>query len=222
MGKLHGGINDSQIQPPGLSPAALDVLMPFDLGFPIASASAAVYTAQGSNLLTATAIGSTTAAPGTNLDVPRNMYYEINISGDATGMVASGTLSIAGSDIRGSAITETVALTAIAAAGSASFVRGTKNFGSLAASAITVSGYELATGSSTRSNSISLYLGHGNIIGLPQEVQSTNAIPYAWIGTAPQPGSYTLQTGAVPTAGVSMSNALDSGSRLRVLMFLNR
>lgn len=221
MGKLHGGIRDQNIKPPGLSAAALDVLMPIDLGFPIASLSAAVLTA-GSALLSATAIGSTTAAPGTNIDVPRNLYYEINISGDATGMVASGTISVAGSDIRGSAITETVALSEIAAIGSASFVRGTKCFGTLAASAITISGYELATASSSRSKSISVFVGIGSHVGVPASIQSTGAIPYAFIGTLNQVGSFSVITGDIGTAAVSFSNALATNTPVHILRYVSR
>lgn len=230
------GLNESEfraLNPRGPADAAneADPVIPirlFDdyrnevLGSHRASGSANVYTAQGSNLLTATAIGSTTAAAGTNIDFPRNLAYEINISADATGMVASGTLSVAGWDMASVAITETVALTDVASVGSASYVRGTKVFARLSASALTVSGYELAAGSSTRSNSISLYVGEGNIIGIHQSIRSTNAIPWAWIGTAIQVGSFTVQTGDVGTAGISMSNAVASGTPVRVLRYLSR
>lgn len=210
--QLRGGIQDQNIKPPGLGPAAHDIVILAVHGRPTAAVSNIIAT-QGSVLLSATTVGSTTFAAGTQPDFARNLIYEINISDDATGMVSAGTLKVNGWDLASNTMQETVALTDIASAGSASFVNGTKCFQSLSGSAFTVSGYLLATASSTRSRSISLYVGAGSKIGLPNACQSTNACPAVYLGSTVQgTASCTVATGAVGVAGVSFSNAFSSGS----------
>jgi hypothetical protein len=113
-----------------------------------------------------------------------------------------------------------VALTDIASVGSASFVRGTKCFASLAAVALTVTGYLLHTASSTRQLSISVYIGHGNVVGLANSVQSSNAIPYAILYNSIR-SDVTCQVGDVPTAGVSITG-LNLTNPLMVYRFLSR
>jgi hypothetical protein len=214
MPKLRGGIQDQNIKPPGLSPAALDVVVLAIHGRPTAAASNEVATV-GSVILSATSVASTTFAAGTQPDFARNLIYEINISGDATGMVSAGTLTVNGWDLASNTCQETVALTHIASAGSASFVNGSKCFQSISGSGFTVSGYLLATASSTRSKSISLYVGPGSKLGLPNSVQSSNpsACPAVYLGSTVQgSASVTVVSGNVGDAGVSFSNAFSSGS----------
>jgi hypothetical protein len=223
MGKLHGGIRTENIKPPGLDPAALYVLLPYQLGQPQVASSNNAATFQGSNLLTATSIGSTTSASGTQPDLPRNIRYQVTISGDATGMISAGTISVAGLNVANGAITETIALSAIA---SATSVEGTKVFASLNASAITVSGYLLATASSTRSNSISVYLGWGARIGLPNSVQSsgTKCIPAVYFestNAVSRDTAYTVHTGDRGQAAIECS-AYATNRGLLVYQFLNR
>lgn len=222
MPKLRGGIGDPQIKPPGLGPAAHAVLLPFYLGYPAVSHSSTIYSSN-SGLLSATSIASTTFAAGSQPVFCRNLVYQLSISGNATGMVSAGTLSVQGWDMASNTISESVALTAVAAA-STDLVQGTKCFQSISGSGFTVSGYLLATASSTRSKSISLYVGAGNKLGLPNSVQSTNAVPMVWLGSANQTGSYTVVAGNVGDAGISLSNALSAGSAGNVLVYqwLNR
>jgi hypothetical protein len=206
----------------GTLPASnLAIMLPVPLGQPGVASSNNIVTFQGSNLLTATSIGSTTFASATQpIGGARNLRYEINISGDATGMVSAGTLSVAGSDIQGNAITETMALTDICSVGSASFKEGSKCFMSLAAAAFTVSGYLLHTGSSTRSLSISVYVGHGNVVGMPNSVQSSNAIKYAQLYNSNRT-DVTAVTGNIPNAGVSITG-LNLTNPLIVYQFMSR
>jgi hypothetical protein len=223
-GKMHGGIRIDNLKPPGLPAAALNAIAIYPLQNPAVAASNNAATFQGSNLLTATSIGSTTSASGTQPDVPRNLRYEINISGDATGMVSAGTLNVAGLDISGRSMTETVALTHIASAGSASYVQGTKVFASLNASALTVSGYLLATASSTRSLSISMFLGWDNKVGLPQSIQSSNAVAALYLRSTnaiSRVTGFTCHSGDIGQAAVEYGT-LATNRDLVAYVFQNR
>lgn len=182
-----------------------------------ASATNAVYTV-GSAFSAATL--NSTVAPGTGVDFPRNLVYQLSVIGGtaSSAIISGGSIIARGSDIRGSAISETIAGTALAAASVA--VQGSACFGSLGT--ISFSNWSLHTGSSTNSSCVSFSVGLGNLIGLPQSFRGQNGAgtgvaPYAWIGTAIQPGSYTFITGSdIPFAGVSFSNNLASNTPARV------
>ena len=172
-----------------------------------ASASNVVFTKD--SCWSASSINSS-AAPGTAVDFPRNLVYRLTPNTASSSLYSGGSIVAVGSDIAGNAITETVAVTALNTV-SAGIV-GTKCFGSVGT--VSFSNVTIHTASSSASTAFSINIGVGNIVGLANSVQSTNAVPYAWIGTGIQNGSYTVQTGAVPTAGISFSNALGSGSNV--------
>jgi hypothetical protein len=181
------------------------------------SHSSTIYSSN-SGLLSATSIASTTFAAGSQPVFCRNLVYQLSISGDATGMVSAGSLTVKGWDMQSRTLSESVALTRVAAA-STDLIQGSACFQSISGSGFTVSGYLLATASSTRSRSISLYVGAGNKLGLPNSVQSTGAVKQVWLGSANQTGSFTVGTGDVGIAGISLSNALSAGSAGNVLVY---
>jgi hypothetical protein len=194
------------------------------MGFPKSSATNNVMTTQ-----TFSSTFNSTVAVGTQPDVARNLVYQMSLTNGSasSAMISGGTLFISGFDMQGSGITETVALTALASMSGAS--AGAACFASI--TSISFSNVSLATASSSASASVSLSIGVGNIIGLPLSIPTFATatlpngapalIPYAWLGTALQNGSYTVQTGNVGTAGISFSNALGSASALAALIKYN-
>ena len=217
MTKLRGGIQDDNLKPPGLGPAAHNVMLPFYLGYPAVSHSSTIYSSN-SGLFSATSIASTTFAAGSQPVFARNLVYQLSISGDDTAMVSAGSLTVKGWDMQSRTLSESVALTRVAAA-TTDMIQGSACFQSISSSGFTVSGYLLATASSTRSRSISLYVGAGNKLGLPNSVQSTGAVKQVWLGSANQTGSFTVASGDVGVAGISLSNALSAGSAGNVLVY---
>lgn len=177
---------------------ALSRIDPVFLGSYKAAATGAVKT---TNSFTSTV--NATFAVGTNVDYPRFLSYQV-AAAQAT-YVSGGTLIMFGSDIRGSALTESMAFTALAAAGTDG-VRGSKAFARL--TTFSVSNFSLATAASSASNSVTIAIGLANVAGFPNQVKNASAVPHAYIGTTPQPGSYTVIPGPVPLGGISFSNAL--------------
>lgn len=213
----HGGIRDGSIKPPGISPRKLNVLAPVFVGYPKASGTALVFTTAGVGTPS-----TATYAPGTNVDYARNLLYQMSVSGgSAVSASFGGSLYAIGSDIKSKTIAESVALSNIVSAGTDGIV-GTKCFASIASTGLSLSAYSLASGYSSRSASISFYVGIGNIIGMPQSVRSSNFAARVQLGTDNQVGSFTVKTGDIPTAGISLSNAVGTGSLLIVSAFLNR
>lgn len=197
----------------GLKAENLDVCVPFFIGPIKASATGAVFTTQtfASNV-------NTTFAPGTNVDFARNALYLISVTGGtASNPFTAGTLRLIGSDIRGSAISETVNISALGAAGSSV---GEVKFASIASTGISISGMVMHTASSSNSNSVTFAVGLGNIVGLPNPVGSVNPIKYAYEGTSAFT-NHTFKSGPVGTAGVSVGPTLGSGSNLMFIVQLN-
>lgn len=211
-------IVDRHIAEPGLGPTVLNLCLPMVLGsHKVGASNAVVTTAPGTSSLNAT------KAVGTNIDFPRNLSYQMSITNGSasSAMVSQGTLVMNGFDAQGNALSESVGIKALAGAGTAGII-GTAIFGSLASNGVSFSQYQLHTGSSSASDSVSVYVGVGNIVGLPMAIRSTNAVPYAWIGTTPQPASYTVKTGPVGTAGISFSNALASNTPVQARVCISR
>lgn len=208
-------IVDRHIDPGGLSPAVLNVL---DKWVVSAKASAAAGVKTYASAFSAATLNST-VAPGTQIDYARNLLYQISVVGgtDSTAIISGGTCVVIGTDIRGSSISESVALTQMVS-GTVP-VEGSAMFASVAT--ISWSNVSLHTGSSSNSSCVSASVGVGNIIGLPQSVKYTNAVPMAWIGTARQDGSFTVKTGDFISAGVSFSNAVATNTPVQINFFRN-
>jgi hypothetical protein len=192
---------------------ALSRLDPVFLGSAKAAATGAVKTTNS----IATTFNNTIAI-GTNVDVPRFLSYLIS-AGGAT-QVSAGTLVVYGSDIRGSAQTETIAMSLLNASQSDG-IRGSKAFAQLATN-FSISNFSLATAASSASNSVTIAIGLANILGFPNAVRYSNAVPYASIGTLNQAASFTVIPGNVPFAGISFSNALATNTPAQALVFHSR
>ena len=219
-------IIDRHIAPLGLSRRSLNVIDFFAVGLHKASTITAVRTTQ-----TFSSTFNSTLSVAGNIDFPRNLVYQLSLTNGtaSSNMISGGTVQVSGFDIQGSAIFETIALTALASASVP--VAGAAIFGSILSNGISLSNVSLATASSSASNSVSFSIGVGNIVGLPFSIGSAYTatlpngapalMPYAWLGTAIQNGSYTVQVGDVGTAGVSFSNALASGSQINLALKFN-
>lgn len=202
------------IDPDGLKVGNLDVVVNHVVGPVVASAAGNIFTTQ-----TFASLVNTTYAVGTNIDFPRNIQYRISVTGGtASNPFTAGTLKIYGSDARGSGITETVAFSALGASSVAS--QGVVKFATLASDGISIEGAALGTASSSNSNSITLSMGMGNVIGLPNPIGSVNPIVFAYEGTS-KFTNFTAVSGPVGTAGVSVTPTLGSGSNLMFVVKLN-
>lgn len=211
-------IVDRHVDSAGLGPSAHNIIIADVLGSHKASNTNNVLT---TNSL-ATAFNNTVAV-GTNIDFPRNLTYVISMSGGSASSagISQGTIAMVGLDIRNSAISETIGMQALAAAGT-SGIGGTAIFASINSNGLSFSSYLLHTSYSLTSNSVTIGIGVGNIVGLLNNVRSTNAIPQAFIGTLNQVGSYTVQPGPIGTAGISFSNALATGTPVNVYRIMSR
>lgn len=205
-------IVDRHIDPGGLKAGVLALTLPFMFGPYKAAASGAVFTKQ-----TFASTINATSAVGTQPDFPRNLIYFMDVTNGSasSAMVSGGTLAVFGSLINGQGATETIAFTRLAQ-NAGTTVGGTVLFASLASDGISFSNFSLATASSSASNSVSLSIGVGNIVALPHAVYTSVAsmvVPQMWEGTS-KFTNYTVQTGPVGTAGISVGPTLGSGSIL--------
>jgi hypothetical protein len=201
------------IDPEGLKVANLDVCIPIFIGPIKASATNAVFTTQ-----TFASTVNTTFAPGTQVDFARNLLYLISVTGGtASNPFTAGTIIVQGSDMRGSAISETVNASALGLAGSSA---GVVKFARFATNGISISNMVMHTASSSNSNSVTFAVGLGNVVGLPNPVGSVNPIKYAYEGTSAFT-NFTAVSGPVGTAGVSVTPTLGSGSNLQFIVQLN-
>lgn len=211
----RGPIQDSGAPAPVFPVRVVNMLLAEPLGNPRASASGGVFTTAG--------IGTPStfsAAPGTNVDFPRNVLYQLSVSGgSAVSASFGGSAIISGSDLRGSSLTEAIALSSIVGQGTDGVV-GSKAFGSIGT--IHISGYSLGSAYSSRSASISFYFGVGNRLGLPQYVERTNAVQNAWLAAAIQNGSFTVVTGDVGDAAIAMGNAVGTASQILIHRWVTR
>jgi hypothetical protein len=203
------------IDPEGLKVENLDVCIPVVVAPYVASAAGNIFTTQ-----TFASALNTTYDFGTQIDFPRNIQYRISVTGGtASNPFVSGSIVVRGSDARGSAISEVVALSALGASSVAS--QGVVKFNKLIGTgAISISNALMHTASSTNSNSVTLSMGMGNVIGLPNPVGSLNPVKAIYEGTS-QFTNYTFVSGPVGTAGVSVTPTLGSGSNLVVVVQLN-
>lgn len=198
---------------PGLTGAALEVLEPTLLGSYKASAIAGIFTKQ-----TFASTVNSTFAVGTQPDFPRALAYQMSLT-NGTGssqMISGGTVVVSGFNQAGVATYESKAFTDLAAASVP--VIGAVIFGSLASNGVSIQNFSLATASSSASNSVSFSVGVANVIGLPVAINAAgtrtianggvSAVPMAYIGTLNQAGSYSVSSGPLGIARMSMSNAL--------------
>lgn len=209
-------IIDRHIDPVGLSPSVLNVLQATPIGPVKVQTGDAVYTKQ-----TFASTINATVAVGTQPDFARNLVYQMSLTnGSASSdMISGGTFIVSGYDLRGSALTESVAATALASLSVAS--TGRAIFASLASDGISMSGFSLHTSASSASNSVSFSIGVGNIVGLANPIRSTNAVPYLYKGTSVVT-NYTVITGPVGSCGISLGAAAASGSNIFCYQFLTR
>lgn len=211
-------IIERHIASQGLGPAVLNVLDPIFLGPLKASAIAAVFTKQ-----TFASTINATSAVGTQPDFPRALLYQMSLTNGtaSSAMVSGGTFVVDGFDAAGRNLRETLAFTS-AAAQSTTF-NGTAIFASLKTDGVSFSNFSLATASSSASASVSFSVGVGNIAGLPLPVPAAGtvagdngraaAVPYMFLGTSAFT-NYTVVTGAIGAAGVSVAPTLGSGTNL--------
>lgn len=199
----------------GLKVENLDVCLPILIGPIAASAAGNVFTTQ-----TFASAVNTTFDAATQPDFARNLLYRISVTGGtASNPFVSGTIIVKGFDARGASISETVPVSALGASSVAS--QGVVKFASLSGTAaISISGMLMHTASSSNSNSVTLSIGQGNVVGLPNPVGSVNPIKYAYEGTS-KFTNYTFVSGPVGTAGVSVTPTLGSGSNLLFIVQLN-
>lgn len=212
-------------QRPGLRPEVINWNAPLVLGSYKAAATNVVFTKQ-----TFASTINATSAPGTAVDFPRNLQYQMSLTNGtaSSAMISGGTFVALGLLDNGSTVSESVAATRLASASTA--IQGTVCFASVAT--ISFSNVSLATASSSASNSVSFSVGVGNKVGIPWAVKQSNAFPFAWIGTSYQPttshtgssssNAYTVVTGSIGTAGISFSNALATNTPVLVRAILNR
>jgi len=213
----------------GLRPEVINWNAPLVLGSYKVSNSNNVYTTQ--TVFTAASVNST-VAPGTNIDFPRNLVYQLSLTNGtaSSGIISGGTFVALGRLDNQSTASESVAMTRLAAASVP--IQGTVVWGQV--DTFSYRSVSLKTASSSVSNSISLYIGVGNKVGLPWAVKQTNPnpIPWAWIGTSIQlttshtdstsSNAYTVITGQIGVAGISMSNGLATNTPVQVRAILNR
>lgn len=176
------------------------------------------------------------SAAGTAVDFPRNLQYQMSMTGGtASGTVVSaGTLAVYGLIANGSTASESVAFTSLASQSTA--VQGTVCFAQV--NTISFSNFLLATAGSTNSASISLSIGVGNKVGSPIAIKQNGQsayptpIPFAYIGTSVQTtvsatsatsnNVFTIVTGSVGIAGLSLSNALATNTPIGWFHQVNR
>lgn len=211
-------IVDRHIDPAGLGPTAHNIILQEVVG--------SYKAANTNNVLTTNSLATAfnnTIAVGTNIDFPRNLTYVMSISGGSASSagISGGTIVIQGLDIRNSAISETIGMQALASLGTAGSA-GAAIFASINTNGISFSSYLLHTSYSLTSNSVTIGIGVGNLVGLPNAVRSSNAVPQAWIGTLNQVGSYTVVPGPIGSAGVSFSNALATNTPVAVIRMMTR
>jgi hypothetical protein len=176
-------------------------------GFPKASASNNVFSG------TQQTAGSR-AAPGTQIDYPRNLNVVIGPTASSAA-VTGGGISVFGVDAFGSTRSETFGSLA---ASSSVGLTGSVNF----ARVDTVSALlSFLAGSSTNASSFTVFVGVGQKLGIPVFFRSTNAVVSAYLGTARQATSsgtastanqYTAHTGPYWNGGVRLSSAYNSAS----------
>lgn len=201
----------------GLSPKVLNAPAEW-VGWPKASASNAVFTT--SNHFTSSANNSS-FAPGTQPDVARNVVVRLTPSTGSAALYNSGTVILYGKDCFGSTRAESFAATALNTISAG--INGSVNFQQL--QTISVSNLQLHTNSSSAGSNVSLHVGVGQVIGIPVQFLSTDAIQAVRFGTAPQfqfdgasssNNQWTAVTGPYYKAGISLSSAYASGTVLQV------
>lgn len=200
----------------GFHPLVFNELNNVFLGFPKASAIAAVLTKQ-----TFISTINATSAVGTDIDFPRNLAYQLVLTNGtaSSAMISGGTFYAIGTDIRGSATSESI----LAAQLASSSVPQQGSIMWASVGTISFSNISLHTSASSASNSVSFSVGVGNVIGLPQAIRSTNAFVNLFLGTSKMltqssasstNNQYTVVTGPFGVAGVSISSTLGSGTAL--------
>lgn len=208
----------------GLHPSVLNAMWVSPLGFHKASAIAAVLTKQ-----TFVSTVNATSAVGTDVDFPRNLAYQFVLTNGtaSSAMISGGTIYALGTDIRGSATSESILAAQLAS--SSIPQQGSIMWGSVGT--ISFSNVSLHTSASSASNSVSFSVGVGNVVGMPQAIRSSNAVVNLFWGTSKmltQSGAsstnnqYTMVTGAFGVAGISISTTLATASLVNAYYFASR
>jgi hypothetical protein len=204
----------------GLGPQVLNVVQQY-IASAKASGGSALYST--ANYLTATNNTiNASVAPGTAVDYPRNALVLLSPNTASSSLYSAGTVVLYGKDIKGVTQSESFAATALNTVSSPT--EGSVVFAQV--DTISFSGFQFHTGSSSARSAVSVSVGVGARIGLPVSLKSSDAVVYAYIGTARQLTSagtdstnnqYTVYTGDYSVAAVKFSNALATGTPVQVL-----
>lgn len=175
-----------------------------DLGAPALSSTNALVTGTalkvgafvitGGTYAVPTANGGTTVNTG-KLDVPRNVSVLVVTTGTAADTL--GKMTITGVDMRSKPATETLTLATGVNAGKKVFKRVT---------GITVAGWVAADGADL------VFVGSGNLIGLPVKLNSATGLALATLGTTV--GVYPTTGGDIQTSTINASAATYDGSKV--------
>jgi hypothetical protein len=206
-----------------LAQSMYNVLLPVHLGMPIVASSDNVASGGSANIGSATTYASVTATVGSGggLNVPRNLQYFLQFTNDSTAMMSDGgTVIFSGTNITGGTVSESVALSDVASAGSGAGLPGTAIFSSVGAN-YTVSSWQVGDDTAS-SKSITFEVGGGKLIGLPLSITATNAVLNAWVAGSAQIGTLTVNTGGLGTAALSFGNALDATDPVFASVWLTR
>lgn len=173
-------IKDRNVDPNGITAKRLAMVVAAFLGTPTVPVSAA----SAADIHTSQAKASYTAAAGTQPSAARNLYYEMSVSSTVAWASCSGTISVAGLDPWGRAVTESVAISALMASGTDGYA-GKVLFGSINSNGITKGAVTLSSEAHAQSNNVSWYIGGGAWLPVPNYVSNSAAIVRARVGTSP-------------------------------------
>jgi hypothetical protein len=166
-------IRDRNIDPEGISAKRLSAVVAACLGTPSVASSNDVHTSQAN--------ASYTAAAGTQPSAARNLKYQASMSSSVAFLSASGSIFVAGLDPHGKSITETVAVSALAAADT-NGVQGTKFFQSIFSNGITRGALTLTSAAHAQSNNVSWFIGGGAFLALPDWIKAAAGFLGARVG----------------------------------------
>ena len=197
-------IRDRNIDPEGLSAAAIDLLLPLAIGNPAISDVSGIVTLSG----TTTPTGTISAAVGQPAAY-RNLRYSMTAATTAAFSDASGTVRAEGFDIGGSSILETLALSSLMEAGT---IQGTVVFKSIGSSGIHVVGAGITeTGAASSQTANTVSVGNAQHIGMPSYVNLAAQVRSIQLDGA-EITAFTLSTnlatnlekGGVPQAAIDV------------------
>lgn len=175
-----------------LAPPAL-----VDSTFVIKQTLGAPVVADPDRIVTAVDWGDGTLTIAAQPDVPRNVTVALT---DANNSITDGTMTITGTNIHGTVVTETVTFTQAKAG-----FTGSRIFA-------VISSVEIADTDGTVGAGVDqLTVGIGNVIGLPSPISASAAVKHVYLGGT-RVASPTIATGAI-NSGVNVAAATYNGSK---------